>query len=683
MTSPTDESEQSTKAATALAAVWERFRDGTLQKVASIEDATLALLEGHLAPEQRQQAEREAHKLAGSCGTFGFPRSSQLAREIEMTLSVDAPTALDAVLISEKLMAMRQDLAGQPRPAFSSGETVGGAESKTVLLVALDSVASERITSEAEARGLRAILAESVATAKELVGNERVAAAVARLNGGNDNSDLLDFIRELEAGEPCVPTLVLTSGVDFEDRIEIARHGATRFMEHGTTPRGVVDALMALLRHGHAGSAKVLVVDHDADILRALHALLPAHDLEVVGLDDPRRFWDVLQKVRPDLLIVESDLPHINGAELCRVVRNDREWCELPVVFLAGRTDAESIGNAFAAGCDDYIGKTLIGPGLVLRLESRLQRIQLHRTRAGIEAVTGVYDRGRSVELIDRLLRLARRKSDPYCLALLEVNRFAELKETNGYEAAGHVLREVARLLAKSFRAEDVIGRWSRAGQDFTVGMYGSNKQQAAAKLSQVFATLRQCEFSANDGRKFHITMTGGVAQYPADGETVEALRQAAAAALTHAKPGDATVMQAGTRLPGSGSLLVDVALVDDDEALVGLLRHSLESRGLSVATFPDGESAVEAMTGDVPRVCATVILLDVDLPALNGLHVLRRFNKAGLTRVASVVMLTARSGEEDVLTALDLGAKDHISKPFSVPVLVHKVESALRQNRQ
>jgi DNA-binding response OmpR family regulator len=45
--------------------------------------------------------------------------------------------------------------------------------------------------------------------------------------------------------------------------------------------------------------------------------------------------------------------------------------------------------------------------------------------------------------------------------------------------------------------------------------------------------------------------------------------------------------------------------------------------------------------------------------------------------------MLTARSGEGDVLTALDLGAIDHISKPFSVPVLIHKVESALRYNRQ
>ena len=528
------------------------------------------------------------------------------------------------------------------------------------------------------------MIAESVSMAKGLMQTERVTAALVRFDGGSDNTDLLNFIEELEAGEPRVPALVLTSGVTFEDRVEIARRGATRFMEHATPPRSVIDALLAALHRGHAVSAKVLVVDKDADFLRALETLPEPHGMEVVSLDDPRRFWEVLQNVRPDLLILELELPYINGPELCRLVRNDREWCELPVVFLSALTDAVSVGKAFAAGCDDYIGKTLSGAELARRLDNRLQRIQMHRTRAGTDGLTGVHDRRRSVELIERLLRLARRKSDPFCLALLEIDRFAELKKNHGHEAAGIVLREVARLLAKAFRAEDVIGRWSRGGHDFTIGMYGSDKEQAAAKLSQVFAGLSQSKFSADDGGNFHITLTGGVAGYPADGETVEALRQAATAALAQAKPdGAAMVVQAGAQLSGFSSLLVDVALVDDDEALVGLLRHSLESRGLTVATFPDGESAVEGMTGDVPRVCATVILLDVDLPALYGLHVLRRFNKAGLTNTTSVVMLTARAGEEDVLTALDLGAIDHISKPFSIPVLIHKVESALRHNRQ
>ena len=140
--------------------------------------------------------------------------------------------------------------------------------------------------------------------------------------------------------------------------------------------------------------------------------------------------------------------------------------------------------------------------------------------------------------------------------------------------------------------------------------------------------------------------------------------------------------MQAGAPAPEAPTLKVDVAVVDDDEAIVGLLRHTMESRGLTVTTFADGEAAVAGLTGNVPEVQASVILLDVDVPALNGFEVLRRLNSGGVTERSSVVMLTARTGESDILAALDLGATDHIAKPFSVPVLMHKVRSVLRQNR-
>jgi DNA-binding response OmpR family regulator len=126
----------------------------------------------------------------------------------------------------------------------------------------------------------------------------------------------------------------------------------------------------------------------------------------------------------------------------------------------------------------------------------------------------------------------------------------------------------------------------------------------------------------------------------------------------------------------------VDVAIVDDDMALVSLLQHAMESRNMRVATFADGETAAQALTGAVPEVQARVILLDVDLPSLNGLDVLRRLNAVEVTRVSSVVMLTARTGERDVLTALELGAIDHIAKPFSVPVLMHKVRTLLKQGQ-
>jgi CheY-like chemotaxis protein len=182
------------------------------------------------------------------------------------------------------------------------------------------------------------------------------------------------------------------------------------------------------------------------------------------------------------------------------------------------------------------------------------------------------------------------------------------------------------------------------------------------------------------------VQCSGGVSEYQIDGTSVSQLREQALEALNAVRyvslVGANRVGMSGTRAAGPMTRPVDVAIVDNDAALGALLRHAMESRTLSVAVFRDGESAVQALTGDVPAVQAKVILLDLDLPALNGLEVLRRLKAADVTKGSKVVMLTARSGERDVLSALELGAVDHITKPFSVPVLVHKVQTALRQTQ-
>lgn len=122
----------------------------------------------------------------------------------------------------------------------------------------------------------------------------------------------------------------------------------------------------------------------------------------------------------------------------------------------------------------------------------------------------------------------------------------------------------------------------------------------------------------------------------------------------------------------------VDVLIVDDDAMLVELLGHALQSRGYSSRVIRDGTSAMELLTGEKPALRGHVIVLDVGLPEHDGLAILRALARDGLTKSSRVIMLTARSLESEVLQALDLGAFDHVAKPFSVPVLMHRIRRAL-----
>jgi len=184
-------------------------------------------------------------------------------------------------------------------------------------------------------------------------------------------------------------------------------------------------------------------------------------------------------------------------------------------------------------------------------------------------------------------------------------------------------------------------------------------------------------------GRRFHagriaVTLSVGVAQYPADGADVGELYRAADAALYVAKAeGRDRVVPAG-RDPADGPAMVDGAIVEDDVVLGRLLEHALQTRGYRTRWITDGVGAAAELGAASPGLVAPLLLLDWDLPGLDGLRVLRTLRERGVLARMQVIMLTARGAEGEVLEALQAGAIDHVTKPFSVPVLMQRVRRAL-----
>jgi DNA-binding response OmpR family regulator len=116
------------------------------------------------------------------------------------------------------------------------------------------------------------------------------------------------------------------------------------------------------------------------------------------------------------------------------------------------------------------------------------------------------------------------------------------------------------------------------------------------------------------------------------------------------------------------------VLVVEDDRSISLGLRMNLEAEGYHVAVAEDGERALEAVRADPPE----LVILDVMLPKKNGLEVLDTMRREGLSM--PVIILSARTGEIDKVTGLELGAEDYVAKPFSLAELLARVRAALRR---
>src|SRR5580693_9143610 len=116
------------------------------------------------------------------------------------------------------------------------------------------------------------------------------------------------------------------------------------------------------------------------------------------------------------------------------------------------------------------------------------------------------------------------------------------------------------------------------------------------------------------------------------------------------------------------------VLVVEDDASIALGLRINLEKEGYSVRVEGDGEAGLEAARSRAPD----LVILDVMLPNMNGFEVLQTLRREGFAM--PIIVLSARTGEMDKVTGLELGAEDYVAKPFSLAELLARIRAALRR---
>jgi len=533
------------QARAAAISTWEQFKTSMLERVGILEQCVASLERGTLSNDLKQQAEQVAHKLGGSLGMFGFPEGSQLGKEIEQLLTRELVSS-DRIQLQPLVAQLRQVLQQPPSsPSMFnavSSDAAAIAEGTTnwidgiprLLVVDDDVELTDRLQTEALNIGIQVEVVRTIPQARDRISQQLPTAVLLDFIVSGDPQDGLILLEELTEKNPNLPVFIFTLRDGFSDRLQVVRHGKHLFISKTLSPLRALEIVHDILQSNRRTEIRVLAVDDDPFVLNALQQLLPRWGIRLVTLSDPLQLWETLETIVPELLILDIEMPYINGIEICQVIRSDSTWNSLPILCLSGQKDAEIIRRFYGAGADDYIAKPFTELDVVTRILNRVERNRLLQNITETDPLTGITNRHQSTKQLNRYLGLCQRYQQPMCLAIVDLDRFKQINDQYGHDIGDLVLKRIANILRHWFRSGDVVARWS--GEEFLIGIYQMKKHQVMERLSQLLEVVRREEFLTPSGELLHVTLSAGIAEAPGDGMDLSSLYRLADTALDQAK---------------------------------------------------------------------------------------------------------------------------------------------------
>jgi diguanylate cyclase (GGDEF)-like protein len=472
------------------------------------------------------------HKLAGSAGIFGFPRSGEIAREGEQILerAVDEngsrlPGAIAAVV--GRLVRSLDEEAGVLVP--------GLAEGPIALLIPGPGGRVDAFERELTAAGFATRIATCAEAPSLCPGASTILIDV---DASGDGYALCRRLSEIPNAS--ATRILYSDGPSAFDLVKAHESRADRLIHRASDLRTVLRGRRLTASDRIAG--RILSVEDDSACGRAIEAVLKSAGHSVRMLSTPEGLLEQLSAFRPELLLLDCDLPKVHGFELARVVRCDARHESIPIVFVSSRAEQVDRRKAARAGGDDFVPKPFAPEELLEVVETHLRRNRALRRKLDADPLTDLLNRSASVSAVDDLIQTAAERRSGVLVAILDLDHFKRVNDEFGHPTGDRVLRELAAHLQESLRACDVAGRLG--GEEMVVAMEGASRDELLIRLDELRSTV---PIELPSGK---VTFSAGCAWYPDDGAQAGVLLKRADGALYAAKTGGRNRVVAAWTLP-------------------------------------------------------------------------------------------------------------------------------------
>ena len=279
----------------------------------------------------------------------------------------------------------------------------------------------------------------------------------------------------------------------------------------------------------HKPRYKILIVDDHEDNIELLRARLEARGYEVHGANDGYAALEAVERVCPDLILLDVMMPKMDGIEVVRRLKANSKLPFIPVIMQTALDSTENKVQGLDAGADDYITKPINFAELEARVNSllRIKKLQTQLEERDIElselnaklrkisltdGLTGVDNRRSLEERLKEMWGHSIRLHEPIAIVMCDIDKFKSVNDDYGHQAGDSVLKEIAQLLKDEAREIDRVGRYG--GEEFLLILSGTVLDAAVTFAERLREKVENHTFSY-EGGTLRRTMSCGVAGAP------------------------------------------------------------------------------------------------------------------------------------------------------------------------
>ncbi len=253
---------------------------------------------------------------------------------------------------------------------------------------------------------------------------------------------------------------------------------------------------------------RILIIDDSLPLQKLLKNHLTAEDLEIHSAYDGEAGLTLAAEVRPGVIVLDVDMPDMDGFEVCRRLKANIDTNSIPIIFLTADFATADKVKGLELGAVDYVTKPYRPEELAARVRSSLRVKTLLEQKAMVDGLTGLWNQKYLVDHLAAQTSLAIQTGRPMSCISMDVDGLQWINKKYGISFGDEILRVVGGILLSQCRAEDVVCRYE--GGRFALAVAAMSRAGAARLAERLCATIRQ-QLAVRGGRNLGVTCSFGV----------------------------------------------------------------------------------------------------------------------------------------------------------------------------